>query len=107
MDDSPSQYLRVSDGLIRQRRNLVLSSIAFLLVCLGGARIGVVSIGIGTITFDRPSVIYLALWIAELYFLLRYLQYLGSEQQLLESSAKLYGDKADSYLNKRFREAIN
>jgi len=105
VDDSPGEYIKTSEGLLRQRRNLIVSSIVFLLVCLGGARIGAISIGVGTISFDRPSVIYVGLWIVEIYFLIRYLQYLGSEEQLIKNAVHLYRNRANVHLNERFREA--
>jgi len=64
--------LEVSPALLRQRRNLLIAAVVFLLVRVGGATIQGVSIGGNSIRFERPGVLLLALWVITIYWLLRY-----------------------------------
>ncbi len=66
--------------LLRQRRNLLVISLALVAVQLAGATFeGKVSIFGAGITFDHPERLLLGAWVLWGYFLLRYWQYLKQE----------------------------
>jgi hypothetical protein len=69
----------MSEGLLRQRRNLIMSCILLWLMKYGGIHLHKLSIAGFEVEFERPEVIVLALWIAFSYFLYRYYQYFASD----------------------------
>ncbi|MDP2228409.1 MAG: hypothetical protein Q8J78_13125 [Moraxellaceae bacterium] len=66
----------MSDGLLRQRRNLISISCVLIFVKFSGVKIdnlSFLSINFGAL--ENPAAIYIAIWIAFFYFLFRYYQY--------------------------------
>ncbi len=66
----------MSDGFIRQRRNLLLSSIILFLISYAGITIenNLILFGNKFIIQD-PIVIYITIWVMIFYFLIRYISY--------------------------------
>lgn len=76
----------MSEGLLRQRRNLIMTCILLWLMKYGGIHLHKMSIAGFDMDIERPEVIVLALWIVFAYFLYRYYQYFASDgQSKLES----------------------
>lgn len=65
----------MNDGLLRQRRNLLLVSALLWLLRYGKVNFTKMSLGGFDVTFDRPEALYIVIWIAFGYFLYRYYQY--------------------------------
>ena len=63
------------DGFCRQRRNLMLISIALLLIHAADLKFTTINIFGNKATFQNQTIIHTALWIAWAYWLLRYHQY--------------------------------
>ncbi|CAE6881435.1 hypothetical protein ACOMICROBIO_NCLOACGD_00293 [Vibrio sp. B1ASS3] len=79
MDDRKARYRDISDGLLRQRRNLLLISMLMPLFFLSGASIEKINI-LGTIiNVSNPVILKYALVTLFAYFFLRYWQYYQEE----------------------------
>jgi hypothetical protein len=72
----------MSDGLLRQRRNLMLVSCMLILFDGAGAKLEKVSVLGNELTAARPLALAIGAWIVWAYLLVRYLQYLGAEGNL-------------------------
>lgn len=72
----------MTDGLLRQRRNLFATSIVIIFLRFGGVQIEKVAL-LGTeLSFDNIEALYAGIWVAFLYFLIRYYQYFRQEPNL-------------------------
>ncbi len=70
----------MSDGLLRQRRNLLLSSLLLIFIKIAEVEIEKLSIlGLKFESFGNPQSIYLVIWVLFFYFLFRYYQYFMQE----------------------------
>ena len=79
-EEMPLSIDPMSDGLLRQRRNLISISCVLVFVKFSGVKIdhlSFLSIDFGAL--DNPSAIYIAIWTAFFYFLFRYYQYFTQE----------------------------
>jgi len=66
----------VPTGLLRQRRNLIITSILLIFLKFSGAEISKLSLlGLNFDGFQNPTAIYFFVWLLWLYFLVRYYQY--------------------------------
>jgi hypothetical protein len=65
----------MNEGLLRQRRNLILVCAVLWLLRFGEVGLEKMSLAGFDVTFNRPEALYLAIWIAFAYFLYRYYQY--------------------------------
>jgi len=66
----------MSEGLLRQRRNLMVVSIALFFIFVGGISIDhEITILGAKLRIANPLVLYVTLWIMYIYFFLRYIQY--------------------------------
>lgn len=71
----------MDDGVLRQRRNLMVISCVLWLLCYAGAKeTPAISAGGLSLTLTRPEGIYAGLWIAFAYFLYRYCVYALAHQ---------------------------
>jgi hypothetical protein len=106
-DDRKARYRDISDGLLRQRRNLLLISLLTPLFFLSGASIDRINI-LGTIiTINNPEVVKYSLVILFGYFLLRYWQYYQEETYVKDMHREMHQylyHREMSYLNKKARE---
>ena len=95
----------MSDGLTRQRRNLILISILLWFLQFGGVKVGKLSIlGIEFEHFSNSSAVYVALWLGWLYFLIRYYQYFAQEG--IPKLIKAYGDTMDLICSPTIRKLV-
>ncbi|HWR77897.1 MAG TPA: hypothetical protein VN283_11915 [Thiobacillus sp.] len=69
----------MTEGLLRQRRNLFITCVLLWFMKYGGVRLHKISLAGFDVELARPEVMTLALWIAFTYFLYRYYQYFTSE----------------------------
>lgn len=69
----------MSDGLLRQRRNLFISSVILWFMKFGGVTISKASFSGLDFSVTNDFAIYTACWIAFTYFLFRYYQYFAEE----------------------------
>lgn len=69
----------MGEGLLRQRRNLIITSILLLVMKYGGVTFTKFSFVGFDIQFKNPNVLILSIWIAFAYFLYRYYQYFSDE----------------------------
>ncbi len=70
----------MSEGILRQRRNLIILSVLIAFLKFGQVDINQVSVlGISFGKFGNPSGVYLFAWIIWGYFFYRYWQYFGQE----------------------------
>ena len=91
-------------GLLRQRRNLILISIALLLVDFADVEIARVSLLGTTLVVGRPDVLHTFAWVAWTYFTVRYLQYLVYVGDLGFSSS--FWSVADRHLERKIRTLV-
>lgn len=78
-DDKKARNRDISEGLLRQRRNLLLLSLLLPLFFISGADVKEINI-LGTIiTVKNPSIVKASIGILFTYFLLRYWQYYKEE----------------------------
>ncbi|HHC6553096.1 TPA: hypothetical protein ACN33P_004836, partial [Vibrio parahaemolyticus] len=103
----------LSEGLLRQRRNLLVSSVAvFIFIALGFELTELRFLG-NTAKVNNPLVVPILLMVAHLYFTLRYWQYYLEEnpipkvfdvliKNIREYESKLLGEKAKLSLNSLF-----
>lgn len=90
----------LSPGLLRQRRNLMASSLALLFFYYSGATIGSASILGVHVAFANPHAVIHFLWLFQVYYLFRYYQYFRQEPDLLIKNS-FYG-----FLNTRTHKKI-
>ena len=106
-DDRKGRYRNISDGLLRQRRNILLISVLMPLFFLSGASMEKINV-LGTIiTLKNPEVVKYSLVILFGYFFLRYWQYYQEETYIkdMHREMHLYLYKREKhYLNKKARE---
>jgi len=106
-DDRKARYRNISDGLLRQRRNLLLISLIMPLFFLSGASIDKINI-LGTIiTIKNPLIVEYSLLILFVYFLLRYWQYYQEETYVKDMHREMHEHVyhlEKSYLNKKAKE---
>ena len=69
----------MSEGLLRQRRNLFITCALLWFMKYGGVRLHKMALAGFDVELARPEVMTLALWIAFAYFLYRYYQYFASD----------------------------
>jgi hypothetical protein len=69
----------MSEGLLRQRRNLILTAVLLWLMKFGGVKFSKFSLAGFDVEFARPEALTICLWIAFFYFLYRYYQYFVPE----------------------------
>lgn len=71
---------RMSEGLSRQRRNLLAISIVLVFAKFSGVQIEeLVFLGINFGTLENPQAVYLGMWAMFFYFFVRYYQYYMQE----------------------------
>lgn len=77
----------MNEGLLRQRRNLILVCTVLWLLRFGEVKLEKMSLAGFDVTFNRPDALYLAIWIAFAYFLYRYYQYFVrfAQQEVLDA----------------------
>lgn len=78
----PGRSHDMSSGLLRQRRNLLITSMTMLFMHFSQANIDSASLVVLQVTFGAPEVVIYFLWLLQAYFLVRYYQYLHQEQNL-------------------------
>jgi len=83
----------IRDAFIRQRRNLMLISVALLLVIGAGFRPEKINILGNTITVDNPDYIIYGIWMLWSYWFIRYIQH--------------YNDLKDTEWRQRYSEELN
>ena len=69
----------MSEGLLRQRRNLIITSVLLWFLKYGGVRFHKFSLAGFDVELANPEVLTMAIWIAFAYFLYRYYQYFAAE----------------------------
>ena len=93
----------MTEGLLRQRRNLMITSLIIILLSFGGVKIEEVG-ALGTkLVFQRKDALYLGLWIIYSYFFFRYYQYELEEPDL--GISKAYWSKLDALTFNALRKA--
>lgn len=79
--EQTSKKFVMSDALLRQRRNLIVTAVIAIMLRYGGVEISKVG-ALGTeLTIANKSALYVALWLTLFYFILRYYQYLMYEMK--------------------------
>lgn len=69
----------MGEGLLRQRRNLLITAILLWIMKYGGVTFSKVSFVGFDIAFKNPNALILSIWVAFAYFLFRYYQYFSDE----------------------------
>lgn len=78
-DESKPTKITMSDALVRQRRNLIITAVVAILLRYGGVEVSKVG-ALGTeFTINNKSAVYVGLWLTLGYFIVRYYQYLAME----------------------------
>lgn len=72
MEDTDS---KTSEGLFRQRRNLLVISLLLIFLERSGATIEGISVAGTAMKFSNPTAIYQGLWLLFFYFNVRYFQH--------------------------------
>ena len=94
----------MSEGLLRQRRNLILLASLLWLMKFGGVKFGKFALAGFDVEFARPEALIVCLWLAFFYFLYRYYQYFIPEgvpklQAEFENTLNRYSQKSiDAYI---------
>ncbi|MEZ9553537.1 hypothetical protein [Vibrio sp. 10N.222.47.A9] len=88
-EDKKARYRDISDGLLRQRRNLMLVSIAMPLFFVSGAEVEKLNILGTVIVLSNPKVVEYLLVVLFLYFFLRYWQYYKEESYISDMKRKI------------------
>ena len=78
---------KMSEGLFRQRRNLILTSLTIIFLRYGEVTIEKFGTSALDLKFQNLNAIFVALWVVFFYFLVRYYQYLRQEPDLGIKSA--------------------
>lgn len=109
-DDRKARYRDISDGLLRQRRNLLVISFLMPLFFLSGASIEKINL-LGTlITVKKPEIVEYSIVVLFAYFFLRYWQYYKEEtyiQDMYRRMKEHIYSLEIGYLNKKVREKVN
>jgi hypothetical protein len=80
MDSNSFTLGAMSEGLIRQRRNLISVSCVLIFLKFAGVEISKLSfLGLDFSELKKPSAFYLLIWVVYFYFTLRYYQYFCQE----------------------------
>jgi len=106
-DDRKARYRDISDGLLRQRRNLMVISMLMPLFFLSGASIEKINLLGTVISVSNPVVIKYALAALFGYFLLRYWQYYQEETFVNDMHHKMREHiyyLEETFLTKKARE---
>jgi len=82
LNDFENQTQEMSQGLARQRRNLILISILIIIFAEGGVVIEDFSLAGLKLKFKDFRIVYISLWIMFTYFFIRYYQYFKEEPDL-------------------------
>lgn len=69
----------MEEGLLRQRRNLMIICVLLWLMKSGGVEFSKISFAGFDVAFKNPNALILSIWIAFTYFLFRYYQYFSNE----------------------------
>lgn len=100
----------MDESFVRQRRNLLLISIAVFLISYAGIEISneVVLLGV-KFEIKNPIVIYITIWIMFFYFFIRYIQYfidLDSEDKDYDFPSHAWGSSSE-YTSCNFRGRLS
>jgi hypothetical protein len=80
MDNNSFTLGAMSEGLIRQRRNLISVSCVLIFLKFAGVEISKLSfLGLDFSELKNPSAFYLLIWVVYFYFTFRYYQYFWQE----------------------------
>ncbi len=79
---TPSGNYDISPGLLRQRRNVFVTSLLVIFIFVAGAKISAVNTPIATVTFERLEIVPWFLLLFQVYYLVRFYQYLRQEENL-------------------------
>ncbi len=92
----------MGEGLLRQRRNLIIICVLLWIMKFGGATFSKFSLAGFDISFKNPDVLPLSIWLAYAYFLYRYYQYFSHEgvKKLQEIFGKALEEKCESIICK-------
>ena len=80
----------MGDGLLRQRRNLIITCVLLWVMKYGGVSFSKFSLAGFDIVFKNPNVLILSIWIAFAYFLCRYYQYFSDEG--IDKLQRIFGE---------------
>lgn len=69
----------MKEGLLRQRRNLIVTCTLLWIITFGGVEFTKISFAGFDVTFENPNALTLSIWIAFWYFLYRYYLYFLDE----------------------------
>ncbi|HSH86902.1 MAG TPA: hypothetical protein VK958_06585 [Methylophilus sp.] len=101
------------EGFIRQRRNLIIGSLAMLYAIHADLKIVQINI-LGTLaTLEQPYSVINALWVALCYWFVRYIQYWNeideykSEDDLIKFSQTFIKNRIESKFRKQNKEKID
>jgi hypothetical protein len=94
----------MSEGLLRQRRNLIITCTLLWLLKYGGVSFSKLSFAGFDIHFNRPEALYVCLWISFWYFLYRYYQYFSDEG--VTKLAKVFLESTVIYCNPAIRALV-
>lgn len=95
----------MTEGFIRQRRNLITSDILILLLAIADVSIDQLSlVGVQFSAFGNPAAILLFLWIAWGYFLYRYTIYFSEEAPAVLS--KVWIRDFESIVGRRIKKLV-
>ena len=103
--------LGLSDGLLKQRRNLLVTSLLLLFLQQSGATIEGLSVAGTSLKFSNPKAIYQGLWLLFFYFNLRYFQHYLDEGHIKFNSvwdskfSKNARERAEVYVKKKVVES--
>ena len=93
----------MSEGLARQRRNLISASCVLIFLKFAGVEISKLSfLGLDFGKIGNPSALYLVIWICFVYFLSRYYQYYAQEGAVRLS--RYFHEEMELHVMKRVRE---
>ena len=95
-----------SSPLAKQRRGLIFVSLSILALSSTGAQTISVSWLNESTSITRPWMIPIILWGVFVYLFVRYLQYLGAEEELWRTISKRVSQRAGHYLTSRFKDSI-
>lgn len=89
--------LDLSQDTIRQRRNLIITSLLLIFIKIADVKFGnQVSFLGATLTIGKPSVILNCIWLFEAYFLWRFYQYFSTDKAY-SSLISQFGDYLERY----------
>ena len=97
----------MTDGLLRQRRNLIIACVLLWTMKYGGITISKILLAGFEVHLQRPEAIIQAIWIAFAYFLYRYYQYFSSEgvSKLKEVVAQKLNERCEPIIKRRVKSA--